>query len=100
MPFVYDNNKTAAENLADYEALMAADGYVLGSIEGTPETDSLKFMELRSLAAQETKKIADFGVAKQAAFDALAATHDQEKTDLGVLWQAKEDNGYDVNFTP
>jgi len=85
---------TAQENLTAFENAMAVIGYTLGDIEGTPELDSLKFMELRSLAAQEVNKMTSFNTLKEAAFAALRVQHDEETQALGVLWNEAEANDY------
>ena len=96
MVWEYNTEKTAQENLKDFEDAMAVVGYTLGDLMGTPTEDSLKFMELRAMAGQEINKIKAFNEAKDIAFAELAAQHDEERQALGALWQSYEDNDYTI----
>ena len=58
------------------------------------------YAQLRVMEVQVGNKIKTFQTAKNGAFLALSESHDVERQALGVLWQAKEDNDYDVDYTP
>jgi len=87
---------TAETDFNTFLTQQADPNYTLGDIEGTPEADMIKYTELKIAAEQEKTKIANFNEAKMVAFDALAATHNDEKIALGEVWQAKEDNDFTI----
>jgi len=95
--FTYDDTKTAKENYDIFKKGQSESDYTLGAYTGTEEGDRNLNAELVVKVLQEEKKIASFNEAKQAAFDELAQKHNQERIELGQLWQAKEDAGYDVD---
>lgn len=96
----FDSEDTWNNNFAAFLAEQKKADYTLGDLTSTADGDMEMYTDLKIKSAQETEKIADFNTAKDQAFADLRATHDQELIDLGVLWQAKEDNDYDVDYTP
>ena len=87
--FTEDANLTAKENFEIFKTGQAESDYVLGDYTGTVQGDQDLYTELKIKVSKEEKEIEDFYAARETA-----------RSDFNALWQAKEDNGYDVDYTP
>lgn len=94
--FTKDETLTAKENFQAFLDGQKESDYTLGDYAGTEEGDMKLYTELKLAVEKETKKIADFNTAKQAAFNELAQQHDQERQALATEWQGYEDNDYTI----
>jgi len=60
----------------------------------------LKLENLNQKLEEEQNKKEQFYEARRQAFADLEERHKQEKKELQELWQAKENNGFDINYIP
>lgn len=96
----YDDQLTWTENYNVFVNLQKDDGYTLGDFTGTEAGDIAMESDLKVKSNQETQKIADFYTAREAARTTLSSQQATDVDAFNTLWQAKEDNGYDVDYTP
>lgn len=96
MVFKIIEGETAKETFDRFLTGQKEASYTLGDYSGTAEGDMQLYTELKIAVEKEAKKVADFNLAKEAAFQELAVKHDAERQELGTLWQSYEDNDYNV----
>jgi len=96
----FNAEATWAVNFAAFQEAQKVDSYTLGDFTETADGDMEMYTDLKVKSAQEAKTIADFYTARDTAFNDLATTQASERQALQDLWQAKEENGYDVDYTP
>ena len=96
----YDDELTWSENYEAFLALQKEDTYTIGDFTSTIQGDMEMYTDLKVRSAQEVETIADFYVARDEARAILSAQQATDVEAFNILWQAKEDNGYDVDYTP
>lgn len=94
--FTYDDTKTAQENFDIFLEGQSEADYTLGDYSGTAQGDQDLYTDIKVKVAKEAKKISDFNLAKEAAFNTLAQQYDADKISLGQTWQTYEDNDYTI----
>ena len=96
----YNEEDSWNEKFNAFQEAQKDEGYSLGDFTLTIAGDMEMYTDLKVKAAQESKQIVDFYTARDAAFSSLESEYNAERIELQNLWQLKEDNDYDVDFTP
>jgi hypothetical protein len=92
---------TAQEEYAAFLANQESANYnFAGMTTEQQDAEMREYTRLKLAAAKEKKMIADFYAARDVALAVVQAANNVTYTAALTLWQAKENNGYDVNYQP